>query len=527
MHRLQDLVRLHRLGTGARTIARRLQMSPNTERQYRLILETAGVLAGDPATLPEQAELEGIVRAALPPKTPPQQVSRLTGWAETITPWLTAGATPTAIYDRLRLAHTDFAGSLSAVKRLCLRLQRARGIQPADVAIPVETAPGEIAQVDFGYVGRLFDAARQQLRKAWVFVLVLGYSRHLFCRIVFDQRVETWLDCHVRAFAALGGVPAVLVPDNLKAAVVRAAFGMRDTVTLNRSYRELARHYGFQVDPTPVRSPEKKGKVEAGVKYVVRNFFAAHRDELDAGVLQRALTRWTAEIAGQRRHGTTHRRPLEVFTTIEQAALRPLPTTPYVVTTWHDVSVHPDTHVCVDRALYSVPWRLVGQRVLVCATPTALAIYAGTERVATHTRVAAGQRSVQESHLPPERRDLRHRSRTYWEHRADQLGAEVGAYVREVFASDDVLLQLRSVQQIVRFLEGFPRERAAAACARARHYASYGYPALKRILSQALDRQPLPAAPPALPPPLAAPRFARDLEAQLTLLHTEARHASH
>ena len=180
MHRVQDLVRLHRLGTPARLVARRLGMSPNTERQYRCILAEAGVLAGAPDALPELAELTQLTRAALPPPPPPpQQVSSVADWADTIAPWLRDGATPTAIYDRLRLERPGFTGSLSAVKRLCLRLRRERGIAPADVAIPVETAPGEIAQVDFGYVGRLFDPVTQRLRKAWVFVLVLGYSRHL------------------------------------------------------------------------------------------------------------------------------------------------------------------------------------------------------------------------------------------------------------------------------------------------------------------------------------------------------------
>jgi hypothetical protein len=101
----------------------------------------------------------------------------------------------------------------------------------------------------------------------------------------------------------------------------------------------------------------KKGKVEAGVKYIKRNFFAARRAELDAAVLGRELPRWTREIAGQRRHGTTQRRPLAVFTTVEQPALRPLPTQPYVPNVWQEATVHPDAHVCVGRALYSVPWR--------------------------------------------------------------------------------------------------------------------------------------------------------------------------
>jgi transposase len=104
----------------------------------------------------------------------------------------------------------------------------------------VETRPGEVAQVDFGYVGRLYDPRARVMRKAWVFVMVLGYSRHLFARITFDQTTETWLRMHVEAFEELGGVVEVVVPDNLKAAVIRTAFGIEGPTALNRSYRELA-----------------------------------------------------------------------------------------------------------------------------------------------------------------------------------------------------------------------------------------------------------------------------------------------
>jgi transposase len=501
-------------------------MSPNTERLYRRALEGAGMLAGDADALPELEDLRRVVTAALPGGKPPQHVSSVEAWKEPIAKLLESGSTPTAIHDRLRLEQPSFAGSLSAVKRLCLRFGRERGVRPENVAIPVETAPGEVAQVDFGYVGRLLDPETRTLRKAWVFVLVLGHSRHMVCRLVFDQRVETWLACHADAFAELGGVPAVIVPDNLKAAVVRAAFGVGDTTTLNRSYRDCARHFGFQVDPTPVRAPEKKGKVESAVKYVKRNFFAARKDELDAGVLGRDLTRWTREIAGQRTHGTTRRRPLEVFTDVEQAALRTLPERAYVPTLWREARVHEDGHVLVERALYSVPWPLVGRKLLAYATPSSVVVLADDVRIAEHPRVRAGQRSTREEHLPPHRRDLRHRSQSYWEERADRIGPEVGAYVREVFAADDVLSQLRTVQQIVCHLERFPAARARAACERARFYASYGYPAIKAILQKALDQQPLPTA--VVPAsPLESPRFARDLRSLLAVADQEARHASH
>jgi len=276
-------------------------------------LEAAGLLLGPIPDLPTLERLKAAVEERLPRKLPPQQVSSLEPWLARIEEAWKKGAGPRAIYDELRLRDEGFVeaqATLSAVKRVCARLKRARGVQPEDVAIPVETRPGEVAQVDFGYVGRLYDPRTQVMRKAWVFVMVLGYSRHMFARV--DQTTETWLRLHVEAFEEPGGVVEVVVPDNLKAAVVRAAFGIDGATALNRSYRELARHCGFKVDPTPVYDPEKKGKVESGVKYVKRNFFRS-RAGGDSDLVAAELQRWVYEIAGTREHGTTHRRPLHVF----------------------------------------------------------------------------------------------------------------------------------------------------------------------------------------------------------------------
>ena len=188
--------------------------------------------------------------------------------------------------------------------------------------------------------------------------------------------------------------------------------------------------------------------------------------------------------------------------------------------------MHADCHVLVERALYSVPWSLVGRRLLACVTPHSVILLADDVRVATHARVRAGQRSTRDEHLPPHRRDLRHRSQSYWEERAERLGPAVGAYVRDVFAADDVLSQLRTVQQIVCHLERFPVARARAACERARFYASHSYSAIKAILQKALDQQPLPTA--VVPASaLDSPRFARDLRSLLAVADQEGRHASH
>lgn len=507
MHRLQELVRLHRLKTGTRETARLLGMGPNTERQYREAIAQAGLLEGAPEQLPSTEELKAAVQAGRPPSLPPQQTSSLERYREVIIALCDKGLGPRAIFDRLRLEHTGFDGSHSAVKRLCRVLDRAKGVQAKDVAIPVETAPGEIAQVDFGYVGKLFDPVTMTLRKAWCFVMVLGWSRHMVVRVVFDQKIETWLQLHVEAFAELGGVPETVVPDNLKAAVVRAAFAVDEKSELNRSYRELARHYGFKVDPTPPYDAPKKGKVEAGVKYAKGNFFVG-RQESDVEDVRRELHKWVYEIAGVREHGTTKKQPLEQFEAVERGALLPLPQVPWEPVVWRRATVHRDAHIALDKRLYSVPWKHIGQSVWVRASAHSVVVYADDERVATHDRRGPGYRSTVEGHLPDHRADLRHRSRSYWEQRADAIGKEVGLHVRAIFDSDDVLSQLRAVQAVVTHLETFPVERARAACLRAEYFGCYGYSTLKNILRRGLDLEPLPDAPPAAPT-LPPPRFAR------------------
>ena len=154
MHCLQDLVRLHRQGTGKRKTARLLSLAPNTERKYREALEQAGLLDGDPDDLPPLETLKQTVDTYCPASSAVSQLSSLEGWRSVIEEKFEKGAGPTSIYDYLRLEDTDFPGSLSAVKRMCLALKRERGVQPEDVAIPLVSDPGESAQVDFGYAGR-------------------------------------------------------------------------------------------------------------------------------------------------------------------------------------------------------------------------------------------------------------------------------------------------------------------------------------------------------------------------------------
>jgi transposase len=483
---LQELVRLHRMGCGSRQVARSLRISPNTERQYREVLRAAGLLEGAVDALPTLEELRAVVDDALPARVTPQQSSSASPWATQVDALRRKGLGPQAIWDRLRVEEAGFTASLSAIKRMCLQQRRAEGVRAEDVVIRVDTEAGEVAQVDFGYIGVHWDPESHTFRKAWVFVMVLGYSRWMWASVVFDQSAATWMRLHVAAFDALGGVPRTLVPDNLKAAVVKACFGIeRESLELHLGYRELARHYGFRLDPAPPRAPQKKGKVESGVSYVKNNFMAG-RTEQDVTVLQRDLETWLREVANRRVHGTTGRRPAEVLAAEEQETLLPLPATRYEVVLWRNARVHPDSHIALDRVLYSVPFVHIGKKAAVRVTDTRVVVFIDDMRVAEHVRRRSG-RSTLDAHLPEHRADLRHRSQEHWVGRAAKIAPEVGQYIEEVLDVDPVVSQLRVVQAIVTMLERYPTERAIGACRRAQAWGCYTYRGVEGILRKALD----------------------------------------
>lgn len=492
MHRLQEMVRLHRMGASSREIARQLRMGRDTIRCYLRGLRRAGLLEGSAEDLPDITELRVGVGEHAPATKAAVHGSTVDRWREAITRLRRdKGAGPTAIHDWLRLNEPEYDGSLSAVKRMCQRLDREEGPKATDVAIPVETAPGEVAQVDFVYAGKRYDPERGVMRKTWLFVMTLGFSRLMFCDLVFDQKIDTWVRLHVDAFEFFGGVPRVIVPDNLKAAVIRASFGVDGDATLNRTYRELARHFGFKIDPTPPRDPKKKGKVERDGGYVKRNFLKTH-DSVDIDHDREALRRWVLEIAAKRRHGTTGRQPAELFEEGERDALLQLPKTRWEPVVWKTATLHSDSHVQVDRAFYSAPWNLLHQKLWVRCTRESVAIHHEDELLWTHRRVPAGKRSTVEHHLPEHRRDLRHRSRDYWISKAIRIGKEVAQLAERIFDSDDVLHQLRKVQAVVTLLDGYPRKRARRAALRALHFGCLEYRSIKNILVKGLDLEPLP-----------------------------------
>lgn len=276
----------------------------------------------------------------------------------------------------------------------------------------------------------------------------------------------------------------------------------------------LARHYGFKVDPAPPRDPVKKGKVEAGLKYVKNNFFKTVDERSPIDDVNRQLLAWVMKVAGERDHGTTHRRPVVVFEAEEKPALTPLAKMAFVPAIWKQAKVHRDSHVVFDKRLYSVPWKHIGAQVWLRATPESVTIYVDDERVRTHDRRAKGPWSTVEADLPAHRADLAHRGTDYWIKRAAAVGDEVGGLIHDIVRASDELSPLRVIQGIVTHFEQFPRDRANNAARRARHFGTHDYRGVRDILRKALDYEPLPPTlldPPAPAAPVAS-QYARSFE---------------
>lgn len=477
---VREMVRRFRLGQSDRQVAHDMSCSRHTAGKYRLLAQGQGWLTRP--DLPTPAEIDG-QRAAVvtdPPDTGPD--SSVEPHRARVVELRAKGVEMIAIWQILK-DERQFTGSYSSVRRFVRTLEP----RTPDACVRVETPPGEEAQVDFGYAGALADPVTGEMRRAWVFVMTLAFSRHQYAEIVFDQTVSTWLALHVRAFEFFGGVPARIVPDNLKAAVVRASF---HDPQIQHAYRELAEHYSFTVSPCRPKTPRHKGKVESGVRYVKRNALAG-REFKDVREANAYLLDWVRTRAGVRDHGTTHEAPLVRFER-ERPHLKPLPAVRYELAVWKEAKLHPDCHVVFEQAYYSAPHRLVGQKLLVRATPDRVEIYFRYERVATHARAKyRGQRVSSILHYPPDRVAGLLVTPMRVKEQARTIGESTSQLIEEML-SDQPVDRLRPAQGILTLVKRYGPERLEAACRRALVFNQTTYRAVSTILAKGMEYLPLP-----------------------------------
>lgn len=479
MYYVRDVIHRLRQGDSERRIAIDLGLSRPTVHKYHLLAQTHGFLQPE-QPLPDEADLLAVLGIA---PRPPRQPSSLEPYQDTVLALLAQGLEMTALYERLQ-EHYGYTGSYSAVRRFVHRLCPPE----PQVVVRVHSAPGEEAQVDFGSVGRLYDPRTERLRAAYAFVATLSYSRHQYAELVFDQTVPTWIGLHRRAFESWGGVPKRVVPDNLKAAVLKT---LVDGPVLAEAYRRLAQHYGFVISPTRPATPRHKGKVENGIHYLQRNFMSG-QDFADIDVANRRLASWVQERAGSRLHGTTHQPPLRLFHEQEQACLLSLPAAPFSLCEIKLVKVHRDCHVVIAHSYYSVPYGYVGQTLEAHISERLIQLFHQQDLVASHPRAhRPGEWHTRTEHYPRDKAAYLERHPAFCRQAAARLGPATSQVV-ETLLAERPLDHLRAVQAILRLEETVGPQRLEAACVRALYFGSLSYRRIKEILNAALDREPLP-----------------------------------
>lgn len=414
----------------------------------------------------------------------PAQESLAKPFEDQIKVWQQEGIQGSTIFQTLVRNH-QFQGSYSSVRRL---LRKIGGNAP-QATVMLDFDPGDVAQVDFGSGPKITDRRTGEQFATHFFVMTLAFSRHQYAEIVRDQKVATWLGCHRRAFEYFAGVPAKVMIDNLKSGIIKAC---RHDPEVQRTYAECAEGFGFLISPCPPRDPQKKGRVEAGVKYIKRNFMPL-RDFTDLADANRQLKDWIRDTAGHRIHGTTKQQPLSLFADIEKDHLRPLPDAPPELAIWAKHKLHGNCHLQFDRAFYSAPFRFVHAELWVRAAETTVKIFKNHELLAIHPRQhKPGAKSTIQDHLPPEAVAYLMHDPQWCLAQAEAVGPCCSALIKQLF-NHRVLDNLRAAQGIVAFAKSAGRERLEAACERALIFDNPRYQTVKIILAKGLDSQPLEA----------------------------------
>ena len=501
-----EILRRWQTGDSARAIARATGLARNTVGRYLDEAQRLGVVRhGPPPTNDQVLALSRLGQTTPPTRTAPK-AAQLDPHREQIATWLRE--------EQLQLTRVlellDRRG-IQVTYTTLRRYVRAHGLASAtrDTVRMAETAPGEVAECDFGRLGPLVDPATGKRRIVWAFNVVLVYSRHQFVWPLFHQTLEEVIAGLEAAWRFFAGIPRRLILDNFPAAVAGP-----DPLhpVLTRGFLEYSQARGFLADPTRVRSPTDKPHTERNVAYVRERFWKGGRFA-DLADLRTQAERWCREVAGCRVHGTTRRLPLVVFRDEEQAHLLPYDGVPYAVPRWGQVTVHPDHHVAFGYALYSVPADRCppGVRLEICADRDLVRLYRRGELVKTHPRQPKGSRSTDPADYPPERTTYALRAPDRVVREATTLGRFVGLFAERLLAGEFPWAKLRQGQKLLRLGERYSPARLNAACERALAVDLIDVTRIERMLKEALEQEPLPLdLPPARPPLLPSARFARD-----------------
>lgn len=494
MRKIRDVLRYrHCTDLSLEAIARALLLSKGVVVKYLQLAEAAGVTWPLPEDL-DDGRLERSLYRQPEARTPAFVEPDYAGVHQELKK---KGVTLTLLWEEYRQSAGDRSYQYTA---FCTRYKRWVG----DLKRSMRQIHrgGEKLFADYaGPTVPIIDGATGELRPASIFVACLGASSYTFACATAGQTQADWLLGLQRAFRFIGGVTALVVPDNPRALIARPD---RYEPELNRASAEFGVHYGTVILPARPRKPQDKAKVESAVQVVERWILARLRHrrffsltELEAAVadLLPALNeRPFKKLPGSRK---------DAFLTLDAPLLRPLPATAFVIADWKRARVNIDYHVEFEGHYYSVPHALVRQEVELRITGTMVEILSRGKRVACHPRNArAGGFSTVAAHMP-----AAHRAHADWSPArliqwAGSVGPATGQLVTRLLEEKPHPEQgYRACLGLMRLARNYGRERMEAACLRALSVGAHRYRSVASILEKGLDRQSPPSAQTELPLP--------------------------
>ncbi len=487
MRKIREVLRLAARGMSTREMASSLSIGRTTLREYVYRAHSAGLSW----PLPDDLSDGDLERILFPRATGDMRGSYpQPDWAYIHAELRRKGVTLALLWEEYRAVHPDGYG----YSRFCELYTRWEGsLSPV---MRQRHPAGERLFVD--YAGATIDVVcpeTGEVRTAQLFVAALGASNYTYVEASWSQKLPDWIASHARAFAFFGGVPAQVVPDNLKAGVTRACFY---DPAINRTYADMASHYDTAVVPARPRKPKDKAKVEVAVLLAERWIVARLRNRRFFGLdeLNAAIRPLSDQLNGKvTRHLSASRRDL--FERLDKPALKPLPAEPYVYAEWKQCRVGLDYHIDVGRHYYSVPHQLLKQKLWVRITARTIETFFEGKRVASHARTSGNrQHSTHREHMPPN-----HRFRADWSperirRQASRIGPNTEAFVEVVMRERKHPEQgFRTCLGVIRLAKTFGRDRLEAACERALTINARSYSSLHSILKNGLDRTPRTRAP--------------------------------
>ena len=493
MWEVLQILRLLGRGQSKSAIKRATGADRKTIRNYEAVAQKLGWSA-ELGTEPTE-ELAGQVFALVRPGPEPSNQTRienlLSPYRRQLKQWLSdQPGSPTLLLTKVHqlLIRRGVTVGYSSLRRYVVKHCGYRDRRRITVRMaPCE--PGEVAEIDFGQMGRIFDPISGRTRVLHGLIVTLVYSRHQYVHMTFSQKLPDVIEGLDNAWRYFGGVVRRVIVDNMKTAVVKSS---RYEPVFNRTFAEYATHCGFVIDAAVARHPKGKPHVERNVPYVRGNFF---QGETWGGRehVQEAVTRWCTETAGMRTHGTTHKKPLVVFRDTEQPALLPVPSERFDTPEWGQCKVHPDHRVTFLKSGYTVPTKYIGKEVTVRADSGLVRIYCEGQVIKTHVRQKPGHHSIDHDDFPAELTPYTTRDPDRVIRNARKRGVHVGQFAANLLTGDFPWAKLRQGQALLRLADKYGNQRCDQACRRALAFDLVNVNRVKRIILNDLASQPVPA----------------------------------